>query len=160
MLVTHTWRKVVPLFPRFRIVAVSMEHLQICVARISAVPINVIHLDPVVMLEEQSTTPTATLLHFEQLGPSWTSTRMSSLSATPVHPIPIVGAAVALNLDMPFDRHLTMRVKVDGAPVGGRRGKGATAADPMPVPLDDPSDGFGGMPSMCPVAELDPGQVV
>jgi hypothetical protein len=68
MLVTQTWREVVPLFPRFRIMAVSMERLQISVARISAVPVDVIHFDPVVMLEEQSTIPTATLLRFEQLG--------------------------------------------------------------------------------------------
>ena len=85
---------------------------------------------------------------------------MPSLSATPVHPIPIVGAAVALNLDVPFDGHLTMGVKVDGVPAARRRGKGATGADPMPIPLDDPSDGFGGMPSMCPVAEFDPDQVI
>ena len=53
MLVTHTGREVVPLFPRFRIVAVSMKRLQIGVARIAAIPIDVIHLNPVVMLEEQ-----------------------------------------------------------------------------------------------------------
>ena len=148
------------MLPRFRIMAVSMERLQIRVARISAVPINVIHFDPVVMLEEQSTAPTATLLRFEQLGQSRTGTWMPSLPATPVHPIPIVGAAVALNLDMPFDRHLTMSVKVNGVSAGGRCGKGATGADPMPVPFDDPSDSFGGMSSMCPVAELDPDQVI
>jgi len=137
-----------------------MERLQISVARISAVPVDVIHFDSVVMLEEQSTASTATLLRFEQLGQSGTGPRMPSLSATPVHPIPIVRAAVALNLDMPFNGHLTMGVKVDGVAVGGRRGKGATSADPMPVPFDNPSNGFGGMPSMCPAAELDPGQVV
>jgi len=148
------------MLPRFRIMAVSMEHLQIRVARISVVPIDVVHFDSVVMLEELSTTPTATLLCFKQLGQPRTGTRMPSLSATPVHPIPIVGAAVALNLDMPFDGHLTMGVKVDGVAAGGRCGKGTTAADPMPVPLDDPSNGFAGMPSMCPVAELDPDQVI
>jgi hypothetical protein len=56
------------MFPRFRIMAVSMERLQIRVARIAVVPVDVIHLDPVVMLEEQSTVPTATVLHFQQLG--------------------------------------------------------------------------------------------
>jgi hypothetical protein len=58
MLVTHTGREIVPMLPRFRIMAVSMERLQISVARISAVPVDVIHFDSVVMLEEQSTAPT------------------------------------------------------------------------------------------------------
>ena len=148
------------MFPRFRIMAMSMERLQVSVARISVVTINVIDFDSVVMLEEQSTIPTASVLRFEQPGQSWTRTRMPSLSDTPVHPIAIVRATVALNLDMPFDSHLTVCEKVNGVPACGRRGKGSTAADPMPVPFDDPSDGFRGMPPMCPVAELDPNQVV
>jgi hypothetical protein len=45
--------------------AVSMEHLQIRVARLSAITVDVIHLDPVVLLEEQSTIPTATVRRFE-----------------------------------------------------------------------------------------------
>jgi hypothetical protein len=148
------------MFPRFRIMAVSMEHLQISVARISAITIDVIHFDPVVMLEEQSTITTTTVLRFEQLGQSRTGTRVPSLSDTPVHPIAIVRATVSLNLDMPCDCHLTMRVKVGGVLARGRRGKGTTGADPMPVSVDDPSGGFRGVPSMCPVAEFNPGQIV
>ena len=68
MLVTHTWREVVPLFPRFRIVAVSMKRLQIGPARIAAISIDVIPLNPVVMLEEQSAVATPAPLRFEQLG--------------------------------------------------------------------------------------------
>src|SRR2546430_4975356 len=82
--------------------AVSMERLQIGVARILAITIDVIHLDPVVMLEEQSTVPTVTVLRFEQLGESRTGVWMPSLSATPVHPIPIIRAAVACDLDILF----------------------------------------------------------
>ena len=90
MLVTHTWREVVPLFPRFRIVAVSMKRLQIGVARIATIPIDMIHLKPVVMLEEQPAVATPASLCFEQLGQSWIGIRMPSLSCTPVHPIPDV----------------------------------------------------------------------
>lgn len=61
---------------------------------------------------------------------------------------------------MPFDGHLTMREQVHGVSVRRWRGKGSTVADSMPVPFDDPSDGLRGMSSMCPVAELDPDQVV
>src|SRR5215831_8347413 len=160
MLVTHTWREIVPVLPCFRIMAVSMERLQIGVARITAITIDVIHLDPVVMLEEQSTVSTVTVLCFEQLGESRTSVWMPSLSATPVHPIPIIRAAVARDLDMPGNRHLTLGIKVDGVRARGRGHKGSTGAEPMPIPLDGPSDGFGCVPLMCPVAELDPGQVV
>ena len=160
MLVTHTWREILLVFPRFRIMAMSMERLQVSIARISVITVDVIHFDSVVMLEEQSTIPTATRLRFEQSGQSWASIRMPPLSDTPVHPIPIVRATVALNLDMPFDRHLTVREKVNGVPAGGRRGKGSAVADSMPVPFDDPSDGFRGMSSMCPVAEFDPDQMV
>ena len=137
-----------------------MERLQIGVARISVIAIDVIHLDPVVMLEEQSTVPTVTVLRFEQLGESRTDVWMPSLSATPVHPIPIVRAAVACDLDMPGNCHLTMGVKADGVRARGRGGKGATGAEPMPIPLDGPSNGFRCVPLMCPVAELDPSQVV
>jgi hypothetical protein len=52
MLVTQTWREIVPLLPRFRILAVSMERLRICKARITMVAIDMVHLNPVVMLEE------------------------------------------------------------------------------------------------------------
>src|SRR5262252_8910713 len=99
------------MLPCFRIMAVPMERLQIGVARISVIAIDVIHLDPVVMLEEQSTVPTVTVLRFEQLGESRTDVGMPSLSATPVHPIPIIRAAVACDLDMPGNRHLTMGVR-------------------------------------------------
>ena len=102
------------MFPRFRIVAVSMKRLQIGVARIAAIPIDMIHLNPVVMLEEQPTVATAPVLHFEQLGQSRTGVRMPSLSCTPVHPIAIVRAAVASHLDVPRDRHLTMGEQVHG----------------------------------------------
>jgi hypothetical protein len=52
MLVTQTWREIVPLLPRFRILAVSMERLRICKARITMDAIDMVHLNPVVMLEE------------------------------------------------------------------------------------------------------------
>jgi hypothetical protein len=66
MLVTQTWREIVTLLPRFRIMAMSMERLQIRQARISAVSIDVIHLDPVVMLKEQLTVVTAPTLPFQR----------------------------------------------------------------------------------------------
>src|SRR5918994_2058462 len=108
MLVTQTWREIVPLLPRFRIVAVSMERLQVCKARIPMVAIDRVHLNPVVMLAEESTMATAAALLFEQPGQSGIDTRVSPLSRTPVHPVPIIGTAVALDLYMPGNRHLVV----------------------------------------------------
>ena len=44
-----TPREIVPLLPRFRIVAVSMQRLQIGRARIASITTDVVDLDPVVM---------------------------------------------------------------------------------------------------------------
>ena len=43
------------MLPRFRIMAVSMKRLQIAVARIASIAIDMIDLNPVVMVEEQPT---------------------------------------------------------------------------------------------------------
>ena len=55
------------MLPRFRLVAVSMERLQVRRARIVVIPVDMVHLDAVVMLEEQPTGTTPALLRFEQL---------------------------------------------------------------------------------------------
>src|SRR4029453_16974572 len=123
MLVTHTQREIVPVLPRFRIVAVSMERLPIGRARIAAIAINVIDLDPVVVLEEQPAISTAPVLLFEQLRQSRTGARVPSLSGTPVHPLALIGTAVACDLDMPRDGHLTMGVEAHGIGGCGRGGK-------------------------------------
>jgi hypothetical protein len=52
MLVTHTWREIVSMLPRFRIMAVSMERLQVRLARIAVITVDMVHLDSVVMLEK------------------------------------------------------------------------------------------------------------
>ena len=160
MLVTHTWREVVPLFPRFRIVAVSMKRLQIGVARIAAIPIDVIHLNPVVMLEEQPTVATPASLCFEQLGQSGLGIRMPSLSCTPVHPIPVVRAPVPSDLHVPRNRHLAMGHKVHSIGISGRGGKGHPGVQLMPVPLPHPAGGSPWMSSVCPAPKLFPGEKV
>jgi hypothetical protein len=136
--------------------AVSMQRLQISKARISAIPIDMIHLDPVVMLEEQPAVATTPLLLFQQPGQSWIGVGMPSLPHTPVHPIAIVRTAVSLDLNMPRDCHLTVEVARPGVRAGRRSGKDLTSAKPTPVPWDDPSHGFVWMSLMCPGAELFP----
>ena len=160
MLVTQTWREIVFLLPRFRIVAMSMQRLQVRRARITVVTIAMVHLNPVVMLEEQSTTATASVLLFEQPGQSCTDVGVSALSRAPVDPVPIIGTAVALDLHMPGNGHLAVGQQVPGIGVGGRGGKGETGAYAMPVPPDGPSGRFPRMSPACPVAERDPGEVI
>jgi hypothetical protein len=91
MLVTQTWREIVPMLPRFRIVAMSMERLQVRQARIPVGAIEMVHLDPVVMVEEQSTIATAAALRFEHPGQSGIDPGVSALSRAPVDPVPIMG---------------------------------------------------------------------
>src|SRR5712691_4206191 len=83
MLVTRTSREILSLLPRFRIMTVSMQRLQITIARIASIPVDVINLNAVIMVEAQPTRRTAPLLPFEQLGQSWTDARMLSASRTP-----------------------------------------------------------------------------
>ena len=148
------------MLPRFRIVAVSMERLQVGRARIVSIPIHVIDLDVVVLLEEQLTIPTTSLLPFEQLSQSRTDTRVPSSSDTPVHPIAIIGTAIALDLHMPGNGHLPMSLEVAGIWSSGWGGEDETGIAPVPVPLNGPPDGLGRMASVCPAAELDPREVI
>jgi hypothetical protein len=68
MLVTHTPREIISMLPRFRVVAVSMKRLQIARARIVSITVDVIDLNPVIMVEAQLTVSTAAVLLFEELG--------------------------------------------------------------------------------------------
>src|SRR2546423_13704633 len=89
-----------------------------------------IHLNPVVMLEEQPAVATAPVLRFEQPGESRTGVGMPSLSRTPVDPIAVVGAAARSDLDLPRDRHPTMAQEVHGVRLSGRGGKGHSVITP------------------------------
>ena len=148
------------MFPRFRIVTVSMKSLQIGKTGILVVTVDMIHLNPVVMLEEQPAVATAPVLRFEQLGESRTGVRMSSLSRTPVDPIAVIGAAARSDLDVPHDRYPTMGQEVHGVRLSGRGGKGHSVIQVMPVPFPYPAGGFCWVSAVCPAAELFPGEKV
>ena len=89
----------------------SMERLQVCPARISVIAIDMVHLDPVVMLEEQPTVATSTPLCFEQPSQVGTGHWMPSLSCAPVDPIAILRTAMALDVDLPRNPHLAVSLK-------------------------------------------------
>src|SRR5262249_1870091 len=151
---------IISILPRFRIVAVSMKRLQIARAPIVSITIDVIDLNPVIMVEAQLTISTAAVLLFEELGQAWTDTRVPSSSRTPVHPVAIIGTPVPTDFDVPSNRDLTMGQEVDRVRVRGGCGKGETVVHAMPVPLPDPSGSFGGVSSACPAAELFPRELI
>src|SRR5215467_13074879 len=124
MLVTHTVRERVPMLPRLRIVAVSMQRLEVCPACMTAIAIDMINLNPILTVEEQPTGGTAPPLLFEQRRQSRTDLGVPSLSRAPRDPIAIIGTAVAPDCDMPGDGDLTMPVEVRGMRSSRRRGKG------------------------------------
>jgi hypothetical protein len=148
------------MLPRVRIVAVSMERWQVGQARIVAISTDVIELARVLRLEEQPTVATAPTLGFQQPRQAWTDVRVPSLARAPVQPIALLGTAMALDLHMPRDRHLMMGMEGDGVRPRGWGGEGPTGIDPMPGPLDRPSDGLRRVSPMGPAAERDPRQVI
>jgi len=106
------------MLPRFRIMAVSTERLQIRIGRIAVITVDMVHLDSVVMLEEQAPVTTPAPLLFEQPRRFGTDRWMPSLSGAPVHPIAVIGTSIALDFDMPCNRHLAVSPKARRLRVG------------------------------------------
>src|SRR5262245_37744594 len=160
MLVTHTVRERVPMLPRLRIVAVSMQRLEVRPACMAAVAIDMINCNPILSVDEQPTGGTAPPLLLEQHGQSRTAPWGPSLSRAPIDPIAIIGTAGAPDFDMPGDGDLTMRVEVPGMRSGRRCGTGQAGAQPVPIALYHPGRGFGRVTSVCPTPEFGPGEGV
>lgn len=148
------------MFPRFRIVAVSMKRLQIGQTCMVAVTVDMIHRNAVVMLAEHPAVATAPVLRFEQLGESRTGVGMPSLSRTPGDPIAVLGAAARSDLDGPRDRHPTVGQEVHGVRRRGRGGKGHPVLQVMPGPFPQPAGGLCWVSTVGPAAELFPGEKV
>jgi len=160
MLVTHTVREIVPMLPRLRIVAVSMQRLEVRHACLAAITIDMIDFNPIIVVEEQPTGGTAPTLLLEQHGQSRTDPGVPSLSRAPIDPIAILGTAGAPDFAMPGDGDLAMGLEVPGMRSGRRHGKGEAGAQPMPVALYHPRCGCGRVTSVCPTPELGPGEGV
>ena len=142
ILVTHTDREVFSLVPGFRVMAVSMEDLEIGIAGIVSLPVDMVNLKWVSMLEEQSAIGTAPSLPCEQGGQSGTDHRVPSLSLTPVHPIPVVRTPIARDLRVPQTRGVTMGSEICLTRTGGWRGKHASGFPVGPVSVVYPSSRF------------------
>jgi hypothetical protein len=76
------------MFPGFRVMAMSMYGLEIDRAGVASIPIDMVDLQLVSLVEEQSTVGAALALLFDQGGQSRTARRVLPASFTPIHPIP------------------------------------------------------------------------
>ena len=159
MLITHTERERVPRLPRFRLVTVSMERLQMGTARLAVISMALIDLDPVVMLAAHPPRATTPAWLFQPRGQSQTDARVASLSRAPVHPIALRGTTVAVDLAMPGHGPLAVGQEASGVRVRGGGGKGQTGASPMPGPLDRPCGGCLWVSPAGPAAQRGPGEV-
>ena len=80
--------------------AMPMQSLEIDGARVSSISIDMVNLQLVSMVEEQSTVGAASALAFDQGGQSRIDRRVLPSSFTPIHPIPIVRTPIASDLCM------------------------------------------------------------
>src|SRR6266436_8317160 len=83
------------MFPGFRVMAMSMEGLEIDRAGVASMPIAMVDLKRVSMVEEPLTGGAAPALVFDQGGQSRPDRRVWPASLTPIHPIPIVRTPMA-----------------------------------------------------------------
>ena len=160
MLVTPTTREILPVFPGLRIVAMSMEGLEVVIPRVPSVSINMVNLQLVIMLEVLSTVGTAPVLFFEQGGYAGFHRRVVSSAVTPVHPIPIVRTPIAGDLGMKQAGALTLVGEPHLAIGSHRRGKHLTGVPSAPVPVMNPCCRGVGVAPVSPAAELHPYQIV
>src|SRR5437016_14352614 len=118
MLVTPTNREIFRVFPGLRIMAMSMEGLEVVITRVLSISVAMIHLRLVIMLEVLSAVGRAPVLFFEQSGYAGLQRRVVSPAAAPIHPIPIVRTPIAedhamtedVAISMVGERHLSVGI--------------------------------------------------
>src|SRR5262252_2683417 len=159
-LVTHTVRERVPVLPRLRIVAVSMQRLEVRPACMTAIAIARIACNPIRSVEAQPTGGAAPPLLFEQRRQSRTDFGVPSLSRAPRDPIAIIGTAGVPDFAMPGAGALTLGLEGPGMRRRCRRGTGQAGAQPVPGARDHPRRGCGRVTSACPTPQLGPGEGV
>ena len=102
------------MLPRLRIVAVSMQRVEVRHACVTAIAIAMVHFHPIRIVAEQPPGGTAPPLLFEQCRQSRTDPGVPSLSCAPIDPIAIIGTAGAPDFDMPGDGDLTRGLEMPG----------------------------------------------
>jgi hypothetical protein len=79
----------------------SMSGLEIGIAGIASIPIDMVHFQVVCMLAAQATIGALPVLPFDQGGQSEPDRWVASAPCTPIHPIPILRTPIARNLHVP-----------------------------------------------------------
>jgi hypothetical protein len=146
------------MFPGFRVMAMSMEGLEMDRAGVSSIPVDMVDLKLVSMVEEQFTVGAAPALLCEQGGQSRPDRRVLPASLTPIHPIPIVRTSIACDFRV---------AQPGGVPMGGEgrltrtgrwRGQHLAGFLSVPVPVRHPPCRFVGVSPARPGTPLHPGE--
>jgi hypothetical protein len=137
-----------------------MERLQVRRARLAVLPVDMVHLDAVVIWEAQPTVPTPALWRGEHPRPCGAERWRPPLSCAPGHPIALVRTAMALDVDMPCHPHRAVRPKARRVRGRRRGGPGQAGAPSLPGAPGDPADRLTRRSPACPGAERDPGALI
>ena len=151
-------REVFTMFPGFRVMAMSMEGLEIDRAGVSSIPVDMVDLKLVSMVEEQFTGGAAPALLFEQGGQSRPDRRVLPASLTPRHPIPIVRTAIACDFRVAQPGGVPMGGEGRLTRTGGWRGQHLAGCLSVPVPVRHPPCRFVGVSPARPGTPLHPGE--
>jgi hypothetical protein len=136
--------------------AIAMESLEIGLAGGSPIPTDVIHLQRVLVLEEQSTIRTAPALPLQQRSQAGTDCGVPSSACAPLDPIAIIRPPMARDLGVPQTGDLAMGGESRLGLTGRRGGTYSARVPARPIPVLYPPCGGGGVSPACPVAELHP----
>ena len=148
------------MFPAFRVMAMSMEGLEIDRAGVASIPIAMVDLKLVSMVEEQFTVGAAPALLFDQGGQSRPDRRVWPASLTPIHPIPIVRTPIACDFRMAQTGGVTMGGEVRLTRTGGWRGKHLAGFLSVPGPVRHPPCRCVGVSPARPGTQLHPGETI
>jgi hypothetical protein len=146
--------------PGVRLMAVSRSDVERARAGMPSRPTDRVHLQRVVLWEEQPTVGTAPTLPCEPGGPAGTDCRVASPSGAPRDPIPSVGTPMACDRGVPQTGALTRRGESDLALRGGRWGEPPAGVPSRPVPVIHPPGRGGGVSPAGPVAERHPREMI
>jgi hypothetical protein len=148
------------MFPGFRVMAMSMEGLEIDIAGVSSIPIDMVDLTLVSLVEEPFTVGAAPALVFDQGGQSRPDRRVVPASLTPIHPLSIVRTPSAGDFRVAQTGGVTMGGEGRLTRTGGWRGTHLAGCLSVPGPVRHPPCRCVGVSPARPGTPLPPGETI
>ena len=108
--VTRTWTVSVSHGLASMTVAVKQLEVVVPISPATALGDDMIDFHPITLREEQATLWALSVLSFQESGDAWRDFRMLPETCTPIHPIPIIGTARAMDLHVQSNRRLSVSV--------------------------------------------------